>query len=275
MYGGGRCKIGGERASIAAPAETPGRRVNPGFLLSHYWVGLVQETPSPQFPSWRMTTGPLLHFVPWGLASSRPWAPCRGPTQHPVAFPCGVLAAGPGRGGGGGDGPTPSEGVGGKRQKNTYQAACLQINGAQTPTAPSAEGMHSGGGGDGSCWVCVGLGPSWLHLWPQSLPSERSPLTCRREGGLDVQVSLAPRQKGKGPEVRSGGAKASSPHHLCGVPTPQLTPPHRTASGLRRRLGDGEIGPSPTISLTPGQVRALCPQPPTPAPEFTPQLSWA
>ena len=39
-----------------------------------------------------------------------------------------------------------------KRQKHTYKAAYLQINGAQSKTAPSAEGMHNNG--ETSC--CVG-----------------------------------------------------------------------------------------------------------------------
>lgn len=38
-----------------------------------------------------------------------------------------------------------------KRQKNTYKAAYLQINGAQSKTAPSAEGMHNNG--ETSCCV--------------------------------------------------------------------------------------------------------------------------
>lgn len=45
-----------------------------------------------------------------------------------------------------------------ERQKNAYKAAYLQINGAQTKTAPSAEGMHSNG--ETSCCVAAAAGPA-------------------------------------------------------------------------------------------------------------------
>lgn len=79
------------------------------------------------------------HFAPSSGPLALGWGP---PAEHPTAFPCRVLMEGPLLRRLMGEAALPStlgspqlgEGVRTareKRQKNTYKAACLQINGAQ------------------------------------------------------------------------------------------------------------------------------------------------
>lgn len=255
--------------------------MNSGFWLSHYWAGLVQETPSASVShledadSASFSTLSLGPGIPQVLDSLQ--GPHSAPHGPPIRGASGrALLRRRGRGG-----PTLSEGVRGKRQKNTYQAACLQINGVQTRTAPSAEGMHSSG--DRSCLLCVGLGPSTLHLWPQFLLSVRSPgFPARRQWAQDVQVSLALRLKGEVSEVRSRGASAPSPQH--GPPSEEypflsthplilhcLTTEEAGFRPQAGRLGDRPLPRNLPNSQASVGLSVL--SPPSPPVEFTPNPS--
>lgn len=71
----------------------------------------------------------------------------------------------------------------GRRQKNTYKAAYLQINGVQTKTAPSAEGVCGGGGrlrGDKLSWRGCGGAMAGTRL---ALPLASAPPAWEERSG--------------------------------------------------------------------------------------------
>ena len=115
------------------------------------------------------------HFAPSSGPLALSWAPPPPTAEHPTAFPCRVLMAGPLMG----EAALPStlrspgcvreSGEPGKKDKRTLtkQPACKLME-RKSKTAPSAEGMH--GNGETSC--CVAARLPWPR--PQFLLSGRT-----------------------------------------------------------------------------------------------------
>lgn len=171
------------------------------------------------FPPGERCHGPLHHLLCQGFAFHALQESLPGLCLAPYSLPCrgaGGRASAEMADGGGRSyplGAQPGETVRtarGKRQKNTYKAAYLQINGVQTKIAPSAEGMRPWGDK-----LLCGAAASLLCLCPPLLLTERRSLGFlpAERGGTEPSMARCPclqDRKGKSP-VGDRGASTPSP----------------------------------------------------------------
>ena len=167
-------------------AEAPGRKTESGFLLQHFQAWLVEErVPRPRSPTQGMLALPA--SPPCGLGAFAGAPAC---TLQPSTRRGASRRASAQKAGGGAQLGERVRTARGRRQKNTYKAAYLQINGVQTKTAPSAEGVCGGGGEAagrqavaGRVWWCHGWGPLALPL-ASALPAWEEHSGTRSPGFL-------------------------------------------------------------------------------------------